>query len=89
LLRLVLGRDPLVLEVDIRHRTITQVGGNQGEFLAGFQQHGVQRRATGDQATAGRSPSTGGQDRSIAVQHSNISWRHTQHVGHHLGKGRL
>ena len=37
--------DPPVLEADIRHRAIEQVGGDQGEFLAGLLQHDVQRGA--------------------------------------------
>jgi hypothetical protein len=41
----VLREDSPVLEADICHRGIEQVGGNQGEFLAGLLQHDVQRGA--------------------------------------------
>ena len=87
LFRVVLRGDPPVLEAHIRHWAIEQVRGDQGEFLAGFLQHGIQRRAPGDQAPAGRSTPTSGQYGGIAVQHPDICGRHTQRIGYHLGKG--
>ena len=87
MLGVVLREYPPVLKADICYRAIEQVGGDQGEFLAGLLQHDVQRRATSDQAPAGCCPPTSGQECGIAVQYLDLRRRYAQHIGHHLGKG--
>ena len=77
-----------VLETEILHRAIEEMGREQGEFLLGLLEHQAQGGASGDQAAAGGRPSTHGHERRIAVHHLDICWRHAQRIRHHLGKDR-
>ena len=75
-----------VLETEILHWAIEEMGRDQGKFLLGLVEYQAQGGAAGDQAAAGSRPSPHGHDRRIAVHHLDICGRHAQRIRHHLGE---